>query len=104
MRGRGAGVGAGITRREFLLAGAGAGVLLLGGCGSDSGAAKGEITVWTWPDNDKTFAKTVPIFEKKFPNIKVKVQAFEGGDPYHNKLLASLVSGSGPDVAGTCWP
>jgi ABC-type glycerol-3-phosphate transport system substrate-binding protein len=93
----GAGVGSGITRREFLLASAG--VLLLGGCGSDSGAAEGEITVWTWPDNDKTFEKTVPIFEKKFPNIKVKVQAFEGGDPYHSKLLASLVSGTGPDVA-----
>lgn len=55
-----------------------------------------EITVWTWPDNDKTFEKTVPIFEQKHPGIKVKVQAF--GQDYANKLLTGLV-GNGPDVA-----
>jgi len=74
---------------------------LLSSCGEDSestGEVGGEITVWTWPDNDKTFEKTVPIFEKKHPGVKVKVQAF-AGDQYHNKLLATLVSGSGPDVA-----
>ncbi len=69
-------------------------------CGGSGGSdeASGQITVWTWPDNDKTFAKTTPIFEKKFPNIKVKVQAFDN-TTYHDKLLAALVSGSGPDVA-----
>lgn len=63
----------------------------------------GEITVWTWPDNDKTFEQTVPIFESKYPGVKVKVQAFSGneagGNPYHAKLLTAMVSGSGPDVA-----
>jgi ABC-type glycerol-3-phosphate transport system substrate-binding protein len=60
--------------------------------------SSGQITVWTWPDNDKTFEKTIPIFEKKFPKITVKVQAFDSNS-YHDKLLAALVSGSGPDVA-----
>lgn len=58
------------------------------------------ITVWTWPDNDKTFAETVKLFNKVHPEITVKVQAFaNGNDVYKNKLLTSLISGSGPDVA-----
>lgn len=94
----------GLTRRRFLSAsaGIGAGAFILGACGSDSGSGDeevgGQITVWTWPDNDKTFEKTVPIFEKAHPGVTVKVQAF-ANDQYDNKLLATLVSGSGPDVA-----
>lgn len=94
----------GLTRRRFLSAsaGIGAGAFILGACGSGSGSGEGEvggeITVWTWPDNDKTFEKTVPIFEKLHAGTKVKVQAFPN-DQYDNKLLATLVSGSGPDVA-----
>lgn len=76
---------------------------LLAACGggggeSSSGGSSGQITVWTWPDNDKTFEKTIPIFQKKFPKITVKVQAFDANS-YHDKLLAALVSGAGPDVA-----
>src|SRR5690349_13528348 len=74
----------------------------LAACGGDESSdpanSSGQITVWTWPDNDKTFEKTIPIFEKKFPKITVKVQAFDSNS-YHDKLLASLVAGSGPDVA-----
>lgn len=72
-----------------------------GGSGSSSnGGNSGQITVWTWPDNDKTFAKTVPIFQQKFPNIKVNVQAFANADTdYATKLLTAIVSGTGPDVA-----
>ncbi len=92
-----------LSRRRFLSVGAGLGVgaFALAGCGGgsdDSGKVGGQITVWTWPDNDKTFEKTIPIFEKKHPGTKVKVQAF-AADQYNNKLLATLVSGSGPDVA-----
>ncbi|QBD76875.1 sugar ABC transporter substrate-binding protein [Ktedonosporobacter rubrisoli] len=78
---------------------------IVAACGSSGGSsgtngASGQITVWTWPDNDKTFAQTVPIFQKKHPNIKVNVQAFPNADTdYANKLLSALVSGSGPDVA-----
>jgi ABC-type glycerol-3-phosphate transport system substrate-binding protein len=98
------------SRRSFLTASASRTIALglssvalsavLQACGGDSGGASdaGQITVWTWPDNDKTFAKTTPIFEKKFPNIKVNVQAFDNAS-YHDKLLAALVAGSGPDVA-----
>lgn len=57
-----------------------------------------ELVVWTWPDNDKAFEKIIPIFEKTNPNIDVNVQAFSS-EEYHNKLLSSLVSGDGPDVA-----
>ena len=58
------------------------------------------ITVWTWPDNDKTFEETIKLFNKVHPEITVKVQAFaNGNDVYKNKLLTSLISGSGPDVA-----
>ena len=63
-------------------------------------ATASTITVWTWPDNDKTFAETVKLFNKVHPEITVKVQAFaNGNDIYKNKLLTSLISGSGPDVA-----
>jgi ABC-type glycerol-3-phosphate transport system substrate-binding protein len=93
----------GLSRRRFLLgsAGIGAGALMLGACGGGeetAGKVGGEITVWTWPDNDKTFEKTIPLFEKKNPGTKVKVQAF-ASDQYDSKLLATLVSGAGPDVA-----
>ncbi|OLV18864.1 ABC transporter substrate-binding protein [Deinococcus marmoris] len=63
-------------------------------------AVASTITVWTWPDNDKTFETTVKLFNKVHPEITVKVQAFaNGNDIYKNKLLTSLISGSGPDVA-----
>ncbi|WP_040204317.1 ABC transporter substrate-binding protein [Neobacillus jeddahensis] len=68
------------------------------------GEAKGkdgktEITVWTWPNNDQTFEEiTIPLFEKKYPDIKVTVQAFSQ-DKYHDKLATAAVSGKGPDVA-----
>lgn len=111
--GRGA---SGLSRREFLAraasvgAAVGVGPWLLAGCGGDgarppSGATNsnnvsGDITVWTWPDNDKMFAKTVPLFEKAHPDVKVKVEAYSGqNNNYTNKLLAALVAGSGPDVA-----
>ena len=58
-----------------------------GGSGSSSnGGNSGQITVWTWPDNDKTFAKTVPIFQQKFPGIKVNVQAFANTSGVWNPL------------------
>jgi ABC-type glycerol-3-phosphate transport system substrate-binding protein len=99
-----------LSRREFssraLALGLSAGAIgsLLESCGAASSTSgqggNVQITVWTWPDNDKTFAKTVPIFEKLHPNIKVNVQAFPNADTdYANKLLTALVSGSGPDVA-----
>lgn len=96
----------GLSRRHLLGAAAGtAAGALLAACGlSRDGAlgdGTGEIMVWTWPDNDRTFLETIPAFERKFPKIKVNVQGFSGafGGSYNTKVLGALVSGSGPDVA-----
>ncbi|WP_020580277.1 ABC transporter substrate-binding protein [Actinopolymorpha alba] len=99
-----------VTRRQFMsrigLGGVGLGMAavlapLVSGCGlSRDGAlgdGTGEITVWTWPDNDRTFMQTIPSFQRKFPHIKVRVQGFSG--TFNSKLLGALVSGTGPDVA-----
>jgi ABC-type glycerol-3-phosphate transport system substrate-binding protein len=96
----------GLTRRRLLGAAAGtAAGAALAACGlSRDGAlgdGTGEIMVWTWPDNDRTFMETIPAFERKFPDIKVRVQGFSGafGGSYNTKVLGALVSGTGPDVA-----
>jgi len=105
----------GLSRRAFVSRAAALGLsgtaisAILQACGDSSSQQSGQstptnlsgqITVWTWPDNDKTFAKTIPFFNKKFPNIKVNVQAFANADTdYANKLLTAILSGSGPDVA-----
>ena len=88
--------------------------LALVGCGGDSGedrdgdrAAKvdmsaelkkpASLTLWSWlPDIEDEVA----LFEKKYPNIKVKVvNAGQGADEY-TKLRTALKAGRGaPDVA-----
>lgn len=89
-----------ITRRGFLGAAATVGALAAG-CGLSRdgklGDGTGEITVWTWPDNDRTFNETKVFFEKEHPEVKVNVQGFSGN--FNSKLLGALVSGTGPDVA-----
>lgn len=89
-----------MTRRRLLGVAAGT-AALAAGCGlSRDGAlgdGTGQITVWTWPDNDRTFLQTIPSFERRFPDIKVRVQGFSGN--FNSKLLGALVSGTGPDVA-----
>jgi ABC-type glycerol-3-phosphate transport system substrate-binding protein len=58
------------------------------------------ITVWTWPNNDRTFNALMPTFNAAFPNIKVDVQGFPNANSnYLNTLQRALLSGSGPDVA-----
>jgi ABC-type glycerol-3-phosphate transport system substrate-binding protein len=60
----------------------------------------GTISVWTWPNNDRTFAALMPTFNEAFPNIKVEVQGYpNGNNAYLNNLQRALLSGSGPDVA-----
>lgn len=92
------------TRRRLLgAAGLSAAGLAGGLSGCSQGAGElgdgtGEITVWTWPDNDKVFLETIPAFRRAHPEIEVKVQGF-GGTSYNPKLLGALVSRTGPDVA-----
>ena len=60
----------------------------------------GTITVWTWPNNDRTFAALMPAFNEAYPNIKVEVQGYpNANNGYLNTLQRALLSGSGPDVA-----
>jgi multiple sugar transport system substrate-binding protein len=54
------------------------------------------ITVWAWtPGTDEAVA----MFEKKYPNIKVKLQNVGQGPPHYRKVRTVLKSGKGlPDV------
>ena len=60
----------------------------------------GTITVWTWPNNDRTFQALMPAFNEAYPSIKVEVQGFPNADnQYLNTVQRALLSNSGPDVA-----
>jgi ABC-type sugar transport system, periplasmic component len=60
----------------------------------------GTISVWTWPNNDRTFAALMPTFNEAYPNITVNVQGFPtANDAYLNNLQRAMLSNSGPDVA-----
>jgi len=75
-----------------------------GGDGSSSGKVNmaaelkkpATITVWAWtPGTDKAVA----MFEKQYPNIKVKLQNVGQGPPHYRKVRTVLKSGKGlPDV------
>jgi len=54
------------------------------------------ITVWAWtPGTDKAVA----MFEKAYPNIKVKLQNVGQGPPHYRKVRTTIKSGKGvPDV------
>lgn len=85
------------------LAGCGSG----GGSGTGAGASASDLakaldtpttlTFWTWAPN---IGKTVALFEKKYPKIKVDVvNAGQSADEY-TKLQTAVKAGSGgPDVA-----
>lgn len=89
--------------------------LSLAACGGDSGGKKdggakvdpaavqgaldkpAEITFWTWVPN---IEKTVALFEKKYPNIKVDVVNVGQSKDQYTKLTTALKAGNGaPDVA-----
>lgn len=60
----------------------------------------GTISVWTWPNNDRTFAALLPAFNAAYPNITVEVQGFPNANSaYLNNLQRAMLSNSGPDVA-----
>jgi multiple sugar transport system substrate-binding protein len=60
--------------------------------------AQTEITVASFPSFDESTKAAQPNFEKKFPNIKIKLVSLSFGD-HHNAMLTALASGSNlPDV------
>ena len=75
-----------------------------GGGGSSSGKVNmaaelkkpATITVWAWTPGTE---KAVAMFEKQYPNIKVKLQNVGQGPPHYRKVRTVLKSGKGlPDV------
>src|SRR5919112_4441754 len=103
----GRGLSRGLTRREFLAAsaGAGAGLVLLGGCGGGAGGGagpgSGQLTFQTWASTSgeqKGFRGLVERFEKKNPDASVQLEIVPGDQAYE-KLDTRLAAGEGPDLA-----
>lgn len=58
----------------------------------------GEVTVWSWNIAAKSLQSLVPAFEKRNPDVKVKVDMT--GARMQTRLMLSLISGVGaPDVS-----
>jgi multiple sugar transport system substrate-binding protein len=98
----GRGMSRGLTRREFLATSAGAGLLLLGGCGGGgSQSGSGQLTFQTWASTSgeqKGFRGLVKRFEKQHPKASVKLEIVPGEQQYA-KLDTRLAAGEGPDLA-----
>lgn len=61
---------------------------------------EGTISVWTWPNNDRTFEALKPAFNEAYPNISVEIQGYPAADNvYLNNLQRAMLTGNGPDVA-----
>jgi raffinose/stachyose/melibiose transport system substrate-binding protein len=64
-------------------------------------AMAGDITFWTWRQEDKAaFAQLFDDFSKKNPDIHVKFEAF-APENYNTILSTALAGGKGPDVIST---
>ncbi|MDT8717506.1 extracellular solute-binding protein [Clostridium sp. 19966] len=89
---------------------------LLAGCGksessqtggqnsnvSDETKLTGQIEMWstfTDAENKVLKEKIVPAFNKKYPDIKVKITPMPSGDDYKKQILQSAMSGTTPDLA-----
>lgn len=63
-------------------------------------AAQTEITVASFPNFNQVAELAVPMFEEKYPDIKVKVVTLAYGD-HHNAMTTALATGANlPDVMG----
>ena len=80
--------------------------LLATGCSSggaaDDGSGNGKVTMTFWHNSTTGpgkayWADTVKAFEKKNPNVTIKIQAIQNED-LDGKLQTALNSGDGPDV------
>jgi len=74
-------------KKHMLIAGA----LILA---SFASAQKTTITVGVFPDLDSVVKAALPGFNKKFPNIEVKINSLAYAD-HHNALTTALATGSG---------
>lgn len=64
-------------------------------------AAKGTVTVVFWghnsPQTVEAYNANIPLFQKKYPNIKIEYQQKPGGD-YAQLILTAIAAGNAPDV------
>ncbi len=59
-----------------------------------------EIVVWCWTIAAKALSDVIPLFNEKYPNIKVHVEQFGGSDAAYQKYGIVFVSEKGmPDIA-----
>ncbi|GLC30818.1 extracellular solute-binding protein [Clostridium omnivorum] len=71
---------------------------------ADETKLKGEIEMWsTFTDNENKVLKEkiVPAFNKKYPDITVKITPMPSGDDYKKQILQAAMSGTTPDLART---
>jgi multiple sugar transport system substrate-binding protein len=71
---------------------------------TDETKLKGQIEMWstfTDTENKVLNEKIIPAFNKKYPDIKVKVTPMPGGDDYKKQILQAAMSGTTPDLART---
>jgi multiple sugar transport system substrate-binding protein len=94
-----------VERRTVLkAAGASAAALGLGalaGCGGNSGSGDGTVTIryswWGAEERAKKIKRTVALFEKKYPKIKVKTD-FQDYEAFWEKFQTQASGGNPPDV------
>ncbi|KOV64460.1 ABC transporter substrate-binding protein [Streptomyces sp. AS58] len=104
---RGLTVGSGNVERRTILKAAGASAAALGlaattGCGGDGGAsADGTVTIryawWGAEERTKRINRTIALFEKKYPKIKVETD-FQDYVAFWEKFQTQAAGGNPPDV------
>lgn len=82
---------------RFKLAGAAAAAVLL--MSGTAFAQSGEITIWSWNVAASSLKATLDGFNKKYPDIKVKVEDLGNDQVYDKTLAACAAGGEGlPDI------
>jgi multiple sugar transport system substrate-binding protein len=100
-------MGTGNVDRRTILKAAGASMATLGlaattGCGGDGGtSADGTVTIryswWGAEERQKRISRSIQLFEKKFPKIKVKTD-FQDYVAFWEKFQTQAAGGNPPDV------
>ncbi|UUU20729.1 ABC transporter substrate-binding protein [Streptomyces sp. DSM 40750] len=95
------------VERRTVLKAAGASLAVVGlgatatACGGDSGAGDGTVTIryawWGAEDRAERIKKTIALFEKKYPKIKVKTD-FQVYPDFWKKFNTQASGGNPPDV------
>ncbi|TCJ18065.1 sugar ABC transporter substrate-binding protein [Rubrobacter taiwanensis] len=94
--------GRGLTRREFLITGlgAGAGLVLLGGCGGDTSEAEGEIQLnfatWGIDAELEAFQNIINQYEAENPDVSINLTHVPSD--YYEQLDTRLAAGNAPDI------